>query len=130
MLQAGIELVGVPEHEGTAETLTVLCEVLDAIGLTGYRVGLGDASLYPALLDAHGVPAAARARILHELQTRDFVGLEREVEGLRLGAEATEALAARAAAPRRAGGARRRRRGRRRAARGLRAAARVGRRAA
>ena len=39
MLQAGIELVGVPEHEGTAETLTVLCEVLDAIGLTGYRVG-------------------------------------------------------------------------------------------
>ena len=92
MLQAGIELVGVPEHEGTAETLTVLCEVLDAIGLTGYRVGLGDASLYPALLDAHGVPAAARARILHELQTRDFVGLEREVHGLRLGEEATAAL--------------------------------------
>jgi ATP phosphoribosyltransferase regulatory subunit len=82
MLQAGIELVGVPEHEGTAETLTVLCEVLDTIGLTGYRVGLGDAALYPALLDAHGVAAAARERMLHELQTRDFVGLEREVEGL------------------------------------------------
>jgi ATP phosphoribosyltransferase regulatory subunit len=84
MLQAGIELVGVPEHEGTAETLTVLCEVLDAIGLSGYRVGLGDAALYPALLDAHGVTGAARERILHELQTRDFVGLEREIEGARL----------------------------------------------
>lgn len=84
MLQAGIELVGVPEHEGTAETLTVLCEVLDAIGLSGYRVGLGDAALYPALLDAHGVGGAARERILHELQTRDFVGLERAVEGARL----------------------------------------------
>jgi len=83
MLQAGIELVGVPEHEGTAETLTVLCEVLDAIGLTGYRVGLGDAALYPALLDAHGVGGTARERILHELQTRDFVGLEREVEAHR-----------------------------------------------
>jgi ATP phosphoribosyltransferase regulatory subunit len=92
MLQAGIELVGVPEHEGTAETLTVLCEVLDAIGLAGYRIGLGDASLYPTLLDTYGVPAAARAAIMHELQTRDFVGLEREVEGLRLGAEATAAL--------------------------------------
>jgi ATP phosphoribosyltransferase regulatory subunit len=92
MLQAGIELVGVPEHEGTAETLAVLCEVLDAIGLAGYRIGLGDASLYPTLLDTYGVPAAARAAILHELQTRDFVGLEREVEGLRLGAEATAAL--------------------------------------
>jgi len=84
MLQAGIELVGVPEHDGTAETLTVLCEVLDAIGLEGYRVGLGDAALYPALLDAHGVPAAAREPLLHELQTRDFVGLEREVELLGL----------------------------------------------
>ena len=126
MLQAGIELVGVPAHEGTAETLTVLCEVLDAIGLTGYRVGLGDASLYPALLDAHAVPAVARARILHELETRDFVGLEREVEGLRLGAEATEALLR---VPQRrggTGGARGRRRRRRRAARGVRAAARVG----
>jgi ATP phosphoribosyltransferase regulatory subunit len=92
MLQAGIELVGVPGPEGTAEALTVLCEALDAIGLNGYRVGLGDASLYPALLDAHGVPARARATILHELQARDFVALEREVEGLRLGAEATEVL--------------------------------------
>jgi ATP phosphoribosyltransferase regulatory subunit HisZ len=75
MLQAGIELVGVPGPDGSAETLTVLCEALDAAGLAGYRVGLGDASLYPALLDAHGVPAGARAAILHELQTRDFVGL-------------------------------------------------------
>jgi ATP phosphoribosyltransferase regulatory subunit len=92
MLQAGIELVGVPGPAGTAEALTVLCESLDAIGLAGYRVGLGDASLYRALLDAHAVPAGARAQILHELQTRDFVGLEREVEGLRLGEEATAAL--------------------------------------
>jgi len=92
MLQAGIELVGVPGPQGTAEALDLLCAALDAVGLAGYRVGLGDASLYPALLDAHAVPAAARGRILHELQTRDFVGLEREVEALRLGAEATEAL--------------------------------------
>jgi ATP phosphoribosyltransferase regulatory subunit len=92
MLQAGIELVGVPGPAGTAEALTVLCESLDAIGLAGYRVGLGDASLYRALLDAHAVPPGARAQILHELQTRDFVGLEREIEALRLGEEATEAL--------------------------------------
>ena len=102
MLQAGIELVGVPGPDGTAEALTVLCEALDAAGLAGYRVGLGDASLYPALLDAHGVPAGARAAIVHELQTRDFVGLERQVEALRLGAAATEALME---VPQRRGGA-------------------------
>jgi len=85
ILQAGIELVGLPGPEGTAEALSVLCEALDAAGLANYRVGVGDASLYPRLLDRLGVPDAARAQILHELVTRDYVGLAREVE--RLGAQ-------------------------------------------
>jgi ATP phosphoribosyltransferase regulatory subunit len=80
MLQAGIELVGAPGPEGTAEALTVLCEALEAAGLENWRIGLGDASLYPRLLDRLGVPGGARAQILHELVTRDYVGLAREVE--------------------------------------------------
>jgi len=80
MLQAGIELVGASGPGGTAEALTVLCEALRAAGLENYRVGLGDASLYPRLLDRVGVPAGARPQIVHELVTRDFVGLEREVQ--------------------------------------------------
>ena len=80
MLQAGIELVGAPGPEGTAEALTVLCEALEAAGLENWRIGLGDASLYPRLLDRLEVPEGARAQILHELVTRDYVGLAREVE--------------------------------------------------
>jgi ATP phosphoribosyltransferase regulatory subunit len=80
MLQAGIELVGAPGPAGTAEAITVLCEALGAAGLENYRIGLGDAGLYPRLLDRVGVPDDARPQILHELVTRDFVGLEREVE--------------------------------------------------
>jgi ATP phosphoribosyltransferase regulatory subunit len=80
ILQAGIELVGAPGPDGTAEALIVLAETLDAAGLENWRIGLGDASLYPRLLDRAGVPEGARAQILHELVTRDYVGLEREVE--------------------------------------------------
>ena len=80
ILQAGIELVGAPGPEGTAEALRVLCEALEAAGLENWRIGLGDASLYPRLLDRVGVPEGARAQILHELVTRDYVGLAREVE--------------------------------------------------
>jgi ATP phosphoribosyltransferase regulatory subunit len=80
MLQAGVELVGAPGPEGAAEALLVLCEALEAAGLENWRVGLGDASLYPRLLDRVGVPEGARAQILHELVTRDYVGLAREVE--------------------------------------------------
>ena len=91
-LQAGIELVGAPGAEGTAEALTVLCHALDAVGLADYRVGLGDAALYPALLRAFDVPEEARQRMLRRLATKDLVGLEAEVGGLELAAEAAELL--------------------------------------
>jgi ATP phosphoribosyltransferase regulatory subunit len=84
LLQAGVELIGSPAPEGTAEALTVLCAALDATGLETYRVGLGDASLYPALLESFGVQAVERERILTELVDGDFVGVERELRGLAL----------------------------------------------
>jgi ATP phosphoribosyltransferase regulatory subunit len=91
-LQAGIELVGAPGPPGTAEALTVLCHALDAVGLTGYRVGLGDAALYPKLMAACDVPEEARERLLHELATKDLVGLEHEVQTLGLPGESADLL--------------------------------------
>jgi ATP phosphoribosyltransferase regulatory subunit len=92
-LQAGIELVGAPAPAGTAEALTVLCDVLDAVGLADYRIGLGDVNLYQALLDGLGIAEQPRERILHELVTRDFAGIEREVAALGLAAADAELLA-------------------------------------
>src|SRR5271167_4773350 len=37
LLQAGVELIGSPAPEGTAEVLALLCDALDAVGLAGYR---------------------------------------------------------------------------------------------
>ncbi|MCA1683066.1 MAG: ATP phosphoribosyltransferase regulatory subunit [Actinobacteria bacterium] len=91
-LQAGVELIGSPGAGGTAEALSILCAALDAAGLKTYSVGLGDASLYPALLETVGVGADARERILGELVTGDFVGLERELQKLELAADAFELL--------------------------------------
>lgn len=78
-LQAGIELVGAPGPEGTVEALTVLCEALDATGLVGYRIALGSASLYPALLASYEVPEDVGETLLSALGARDFVRLEEEV---------------------------------------------------
>jgi ATP phosphoribosyltransferase regulatory subunit len=76
LLQAGIELIGSPAPQGTAEALTVLCHALDATGLKDYRIGLGDASLFPALMASLQVREDARAGLLEALVLRDFVGLE------------------------------------------------------
>jgi len=91
-LQAGIELVGAPAPYGTAEALTVLCHALDAVGLRDYRIGLGDASLYPALLEGLGVSEQAAVRLLEALVARDFVTLESELGRLELADEAAKLL--------------------------------------
>jgi ATP phosphoribosyltransferase regulatory subunit len=78
-LQAGIELVGAPGPAGTVEALTVLCEALDAVGLVGYRIALGSASLYPALLESFGVDEQTAEVLLAALGAQDFVRLEEEV---------------------------------------------------
>ena len=84
LLQAGVELIGAPAPEGTAEALSVLCAALDAAGLESYRVGVGDASLYPSLLGSFDVERAAQARIVASLVEGDFVGVEQEVRELGL----------------------------------------------
>jgi ATP phosphoribosyltransferase regulatory subunit len=92
LLQAGLELIGSGAPEGTAEALQVLCAALDAAGLQTYRVGLGDASLYPGLLEAVGVAADSRERILGELVAGDFVGVENELGTLGLNPADAELL--------------------------------------
>jgi ATP phosphoribosyltransferase regulatory subunit len=72
--------------------LSVLCHALDAAGLETYRIGLGDASLYPALLDRLDVDPDRRERILTELVDGDFVGLQVEVRELGLTREDAELL--------------------------------------
>lgn len=91
-LQAGIELVGSPAPDGTAEALHLLCRALDAAGLRDYRIGLGDAALYPALMEQAGVPEGSRDALLGALVTRDHVGLENAVAQLGLGDDAAEKL--------------------------------------
>jgi len=92
LLQVGLELLGAPAPEGTAEALRVLGEVLEAAGLRTWKIGLGDAALYPALLESVGIPPQARERMLAELAAGNFVGIERELGTLRLPGERAELL--------------------------------------
>ena len=92
LLQAGIELIGSPAPDGTVEALTVLCHALDAVGLRDYRIGLGDASLFPALMSSLQVREEARQGMLEALARRDFVGLEHRLAKSGLSDEAASLL--------------------------------------
>ncbi len=81
-MQAGVELVGAPGPDGTAEALTVLCDALDAAGLRNFRIGVGDVTLYPALLETLSIDPRLSERILAELESGDFVGVEHELSAV------------------------------------------------
>jgi ATP phosphoribosyltransferase regulatory subunit len=91
-LQAGIELIGQPAPSGSAEVLTVLCQSLIAAGLRNFRIGLGDATLYPALLASHGIEPERAERILTKLASGRFVDVRSELRELRLRATEEELL--------------------------------------
>jgi ATP phosphoribosyltransferase regulatory subunit HisZ len=76
-LQVGMELLGLPAPSGDAEGLELLVKVLRAAGLKDFTIAVGDVSLFEQRLLAAGASADQRARILHELHTRDLVGFRR-----------------------------------------------------
>ena len=80
--QAGVELIGAPAPEGTAEVVEVLEATLDAAGLSRAVIGLGDADLYRQLLAELGIEEEARESLLGRLAAHDLVGLEVELSGL------------------------------------------------
>jgi ATP phosphoribosyltransferase regulatory subunit len=80
--QAGVELIGAPAPDGTAEIVEVLEAALDAAGLERAVIGLGDADLYRQLLAEFGIDGEARDSILARLAAHDLVGLETELSEL------------------------------------------------
>ncbi len=93
-VQAGIELIGSPHADGTAEVIAVLEAALDAAGLDRAVIGLGDADLYRRLLGEFGVEGQARDRVLARLATHDLVGLEAELSEAGIGEAAIESCVA------------------------------------
>jgi ATP phosphoribosyltransferase regulatory subunit len=80
--QAGIELIGAEAPAGTVEVIEVLASALDSAGLGRAVIGLGDAGLYPGVLDGLGIGAENREAILGNLAAHDLVGLESAVDAV------------------------------------------------
>ena len=91
-LQAGVELIGAQGPVGDAEVAALVLRALAEAGLRRHRIGLGDASLYPRVLERFGVPEPDRQALLDHLRARNLVGLEMAVDRLGLHGEAREAL--------------------------------------
>jgi ATP phosphoribosyltransferase regulatory subunit len=74
--QAGIELIGVPGHGGTAEVVELLDRSLSAVGLGESVIGIGHSGLWSALLEDAGATAETITRSSALLVDHDLVGVE------------------------------------------------------
>ena len=83
-LQGGVELIGPEAPEGDAEVIALAVTALEEAGLGRHRIGVGDGSLYRALLELLEVPEEHRRPLLEALSARDLVGLERRIDELGL----------------------------------------------
>jgi ATP phosphoribosyltransferase regulatory subunit len=91
-LQGGLELIGVPAPDGDAEVVGLTLEGLSAAGLGRHRVGIGDGSLYGALMAELEVPGDLRPELLETLAQRDLVGLEAKIDRLGVSPAARDLL--------------------------------------
>lgn len=78
-LQIGMELLGLQAPDGDAEAIELLCKVLESAGLKDFSIAVGDVGFFREKLAAAGIDEAGQASVLNELQTRDLVGLRREL---------------------------------------------------
>lgn len=78
-LQIGMELMGMPAPSGDAEAIELISNVLKSAGLNDFRIAVGDVGFFREKLAAAGIDDSQQTSILHELQTRDLVGLRREL---------------------------------------------------
>lgn len=91
-LQIGMELLGVDAPQGDAETVAVLVKLLEAAGLTEFKIALGDVAFFDGALSKAGASEQLREGLSHELHTRDLVGFKRKLAESDLAAAAREDL--------------------------------------
>lgn len=92
LLHCGAELFGLSQPASTIEVLTVLTEVLAALGLTNCRIFVGDVGVYEELLNMGVIPTAAQQALVDAFTRGDFPALERCVAALDLPADHKQAL--------------------------------------
>ena len=78
--QAGVELIGVPGAEGTAEVVALLDKSLASVGLSEAVIGIGHSGLWEALLEDGGVNPETIETTASLLADHDLVGVERSMK--------------------------------------------------
>ena len=82
ILQIGAELIGPQDAETDAEVIALVVEVLKQLGLTQFRIAIGQIGFFKGLLQEMGVPEKEHLQIQKAVAGRDAARLVQILEGL------------------------------------------------
>jgi len=81
--QAGLELIGSKNHiRADAEVLIVLIRIMNDLGLSEFKLGLGHIGFIDGLSDWFGLDAIHKERLKKKIVLKDFVGIENDLNAI------------------------------------------------
>jgi len=90
--QGGCEIIGCPNPQADAEVISLTCEAVREIGLSGWELRIGDVGVLRRALSAAGVSEEKQDPILRAVDSRDRERILRELEGAGVPEEEQERL--------------------------------------
>lgn len=79
--QVGAELIGAGGPVADAEVIALAARCLEATGIRRYQIDVGHAEFFHGIMEAVRLPEEVKAGVRAALAARDFVALERLLEG-------------------------------------------------
>lgn len=74
--QSGVELIGDPSPDADAEMLALAVSTLQAVGVKGFRIALGQVGFLHGVFEEHVLDERVREKLLNALADKDYVAFE------------------------------------------------------
>jgi ATP phosphoribosyltransferase regulatory subunit len=94
IFQAGVELIGLDSPEADAEMVAMAVEVLQGLGLTDFKVDIGQVDFFRGIIAASGLAAPVKVLLREAIGKKDASAVREILEGAPAADAVKEAIAA------------------------------------
>lgn len=94
LFQAGVELIGLDSPEADAEMVAMAIQVLTDLGISGFKIDLGQVDFYRGIMESTGLPQTVQRRLRTAIGKKDVSEVSRVLDEEGVAGIAREAILA------------------------------------